>query len=92
MLNPNEEKEFKVLYYFLLQNRSALYTLIFTGGKKVFATFDTCCESDNGLELDDPNYEEFICIVMRNEKTGKLFELNYHNIPTEVYCGDKRII
>ena len=92
MLNPNEEKDFKILYCFFLQNRNALYTLIFAEGKKVFASFDTCCESDNGLELNDPNYEEFICIVMRNEETDKLFEFNYHNMPKEVYCGDKRII
>ena len=92
MLNPNEEKDFKILYCFFLQHRNALYNLIFSRGKKVIASFDTCCESDNGLELDDPNYEEFMCIVMRNEETGKLFELNYHNMPKEVYCGDKRII
>ena len=92
MLNRNEEGNFNKLFDFFLENRNAPCTLIFAEGKKVFASFDTCYESDNELELDDPNYEEFNSIVMRNEETDKLFEFNYHNMPTEVYCGDKRII
>ena len=92
MLNPNEEKEFRKLLNFVYKNEKDFYTLIFADGKKVIASTYTCYESDNDLELDDPNYEEFHSIVMRNQETGKLFEFNYHNMPVEVYCGDERVI
>ena len=92
MLNPNEDGAFKTLFCYFDKHENDLYTLIFADSEKIIATFDTCYESDNELELDDPNYEEFNSIVMRNEETDKLFEFNYHNMPTEVYCGDKKII
>ena len=92
MLNINEEKSFDKLFDFFLKNRNALCNLVFLDGKRLTAKFDTSYESDNELELDDPNYEEFDSIVMRNEETGKLFEFNHHNMPIEVYSEGRRII
>lgn len=92
MLNPNENGPFGILFCYFDEHENDLYELAFADGKKIIATFDTCYESDNALELDDPSYEEFNSIVMKNEETDELFEFNYHNMPIEVYTGGKRII
>ena len=92
MLNPNENGAFETLFGYFDEHENDLYILLFANGNKTTARFDTSYESDNELELDDPNYEEFDSIVMRNEETGKLFEFNYHNMPIEVYSKGRRII
>ena len=92
MLNPNENGTFETLFCYFDEHENDLYTLVFAAGNKIIARFDTSYESDNELELDDPDYEEFDSIVMRNEETGKLFEFNYHNMPIEVYSEGRRII
>lgn len=58
-------------------------------------TIDAICdgdsETDNCLDLDDPAYEEYWMIVFRNLATGKLFEVNYHNMPKEVWCDGEKV-
>jgi len=92
MLSQNERGNFEKLYDFFSKNRKNIYKLTFSDGQTVSAIFDTCYESDNNAGFDDPNFEEFISIVMRNTDSGELFEFNYHDMPLQVYTDEKRII
>ncbi len=91
MLNPNEEGRFKQLLFYVEENPPSVYTL-HIGNTKVLVYFDTCFESDNGLEMDESGYEEFWCIVFQNINTGELFEVNYHNLPDQVWAGKIQVI
>ena len=37
-------------------------------GTEIYAEYVTTDLDDNGLELEDPNYEDFICFIMKIEK------------------------
>ncbi len=56
------------------------------------ARVDCFYETDNGLELDNPNYEEYNAIAFENVETHELFEINYLNLPQAVYCNGERIL
>ncbi len=73
------------------RNIKTNYKLIYSNGSIIDAIADTVYESDNELELDDPNYEEFDSIVFCNKATGKLFEINYHNLPASVWCDGEKV-
>lgn len=66
-------------------------------GTELIASFDTCYESDNDLEMDDEGYEEFYSYVFEiikvlsvkeedsdKYRTHSLFEVNYHTLPIEM--------
>ncbi len=91
MLNKGEEGSFLKVLLALQENPHEIYTLAF-GNNKITATYDTCYEGDNGLDLTDERYEEFMFIVMKIQETGVLFEFNYQNMPDTVYQGNKKII
>lgn len=94
MLNPNENGNFLKLYNYIFNNHcssAAIYTLFFKNGNILEATVDTIYESDNDLELDDPDYEEFESIVFCNKATGTLFEVTYHNLPASVLCNGEKV-
>ena len=75
-------------------------------GTEIYAEYVTIDLDDNGLELEDPNYEDFICFIMKIEKIIKLnkadgfewikdrelFEFNYHNFPDEIYNSKGELI
>ncbi len=52
MLNPNEEGRFKQLLLYVTDNPGSAYALQI-GETTVHARFDTCYESDNGMEMDE---------------------------------------
>lgn len=60
--------------------------------KVIEAKYDTMFETDNGEELDTPEYEEYNAILFENLATHELFEINYKNLPKELYCNGERII
>ena len=82
------------------------FLLSWKNGTKILATFDTTDEDDNGLELEDPNYEEYTSFIMEpkriiclSEKDGfdwvegrELFSFSYHNFPDEIYNSKGELI
>lgn len=82
------------LFLSIDNNSTQIYVLSYSNGDIIEAQVDTCYETDNGLEDDDPNYEEYhACamkivkiIVDKNKKLkeGNLIEINYHNYPQQI--------
>ena len=73
------------------QNKTAIFRFVYND--KVFETkYVTMFESDNGEELDTPEYEEFNVILFENIETHEYIDINYKNLPKELYCNGKRII
>ena len=93
-LNDSEEKIISEFLNIMEKSTNKdLYEMEWQDGTKIVGYCDTIYESDNDLELEDPNYEEYwgvaICIVnivkQGSEIEGKtindLIEINYHNVP-----------
>ena len=90
------------------ENIKDTYLLKWKYGTQVLAKYDTCYESDNDLDLDDPEYEDFVEIVIQIEKLvrfnekdelkkewlqkGHLIGINYHNFPDEIYNSKGKLI
>ncbi len=58
---------------------------------KIACCFDTAYESDNCLEEEDPNYEEYFALCFKRKESDQLFEVCYHNVPNAVYVGNQAI-
>lgn len=90
----NEKQIMEKLFLSINNNANQIYVLTYSNGDVVEAQVDTCYETDNGLEDDDPNYEEYHACAMRivkiiadkNRKLqeGNLIEINYHNYPQQI--------
>ena len=91
MLQPKEKGNFETLLLSAHANPNAIYTFVDCSGASVKALYDTDYETDNGLELDDPEYEEYIGIAFKNISTGNLFEICYKNTPQTVFCDNERL-
>ena len=84
-------KDLPIIRDFLLRKEKVnTYRLFFKDGTQIVADYDGCGDSDNGLEFNDPDYEdlyEFLFIVKKIENKGLELEckegaglwLNYHN-------------
>ena len=95
MFFTDKEKEImEKLFLAIEKNKEDIYVLTFANGDVVEVTVDTCYETDNGLEEDDVNFEEYYACAMKivkvindNNQTfesGKLIEINYHNYPQKI--------
>jgi hypothetical protein len=91
MLNPNEAGRFWDFLLFVHEHTRNSYKFLSQDKSVINALFDTACESDNCLDEDDPNYEEYWILVFQNVENKQLFEINYHNMPVEVYCDGERV-
>lgn len=102
MFFSNKEKRIMgKLFDEISQNENDRFVLSFLNGDVVEARVYTCYETDNGLEEDDTNFEEYhacamkIIKIMANKsqtlENGKIIEINYHNYPQEIKNsrGDK---
>ena len=95
MFFSNEEKRImENLFLSINDNATQIYVLTYLDGDVIEAQVDTCYETDNGLEDDDCNYEEYHACVMKIKKIivdknkklkeGNLIEINYHNYPQQI--------
>lgn len=102
MFFSSEEKRImEKLFVEINKNGNDIFVLSFHNGDVVEAKVDTCYETDNGLEEDDINFEEYhVCAmkivkVITNKsqtlKIDEIVEINYHNHPREIKNsrGDK---
>ena len=82
------------------------FLLSWKNGTQIYAYYCTTDEDDNGLEPEDPNYEEYTSFIMEpkriiclNEKDGfngvedsEIFSFSYHNFPDEIYNSKGELI
>lgn len=93
-LNSKEEKIIGEFLTFLDKKTEAdLLTLKWDSGTEVIGTCLCIYESDNGLELSDPNYEEMWAVAITIKEIiqdgeeihpiseDNIFEVTYHNCP-----------
>ncbi len=99
----NEEKQMMDrLFGSINKNPSEVYILTFSNGDVIEAQADTCFETDNRLDDDDPNYEEYHACAMevvriiadKNKmlKEGQLIEINYHNYPQQIIDSQGNVL
>ena len=107
------DKERKIIESFIKYLSNDIFTkekflLVWKNGTKISATFDTTDEDDNGLEPDDPDYEEYTSFIVRVKKlinfnvldgfkkswleNGVLFEFSYKDFPDEIYNSKGELI
>lgn len=92
--SDNERRIMENLFLSINDNVTQIYILTYSEGDIIEAQVDTCYETDNGLDEDDPAYEEYYAcamkivkiIVDKNQKfkEGSLIEINYHNYPKHI--------
>lgn len=90
-LNEYEEKIIGPFYDLVLKNTDKLFLFELNDGAILKVKFDTECEMDNNLELDDEAYEEFreayfeILEILKDDTNsysiGQLIPINYHCLP-----------
>lgn len=90
ILKEEEQGRFKELLLYCHANPKSVYKLV-TKGNSRLAYYDTDYETDNGLEMDEPGYEEYQGIAFMSVNGEGLFEINYHNLPEEVY-DDRHLV
>jgi hypothetical protein len=91
ILNPKEEGRFYNFFCFITDHKKSSYKFVFADGEIKSGKYFSNAESDNCLELDDPEYEEFWTVIFESIETGDLFEVTYHNMPVEVWCDGIKI-
>lgn len=92
--SDNEKRVMEKLFNSINENPRQMYVITFPDGDIIETKVDTCYETDNGLECDNPDYEEYNACAMRivniiEDKNkifeeGKLLEINYHNYPKQI--------
>ena len=103
-----ERNIIRPFYKYLSDNKFAkeLFLLKWKNGTEILCVFFTGGDDDNGLELEDPNYEEYTSFIMEpkriiclNEKDGfngvedsEIFSFSYHNFPDEIYNSKGELI
>lgn len=66
MFFSNSEKQImRKLFLSIDNNINQIYNLTFSNGDVAEAQVDTCYETDNGLDDDDPDYEEYHDCAMK---------------------------
>ena len=105
-----ERKIIRPFYKYLSDNKfvEESFLLKWKNGTKISATFYTEGNDDNGLEPDDPDYEEYTSFIMDikeiinfNDEDGinldeikkyKAIIISYHNFPDEIYNSKGELI
>ncbi len=90
------------LFLSINDNATQIYILTYLDGDIIEAQVDTCYETDNGLDDDDPDYEEYHACAMKivkiivdktqKLKEGNLIEINYHNYPQQIKNSEGNVL
>ena len=91
MLNPNEAGAFWKFLSFVHKHTKGDYRLKLENGNILECKYFTSAESDNCLDLDDHEYEEYWIVCFKDKHSDYIHEVNYHNIPSEVWCDGEKI-
>ena len=95
-----EEKVMGNLFEDIAMTPYKEYIITFFDGSILRVQHDTCYESDNGLEVNDENYLEYMACAMRiikviidktvekKYKEQMLIEINYMNYPQKIVDSD----
>lgn len=96
-LNEKEEKILMPFRNFVMSNLKSNLELQLNQNTIVTAVFDGEYESDNGLDSDDKNYEEYFAMLFKVVNVLKddgnlisekdIIEINYHNVPLKYKIG-----
>ncbi len=103
MLFHEEEKSTTaILETYEDKHPSTLVILEFKEGDSYKCRFDTAYESENGLELDDPKYDEYYELVYKVEEVitsgpncenpEHIIFINYKHFPTKVIAENGDIV
>lgn len=72
MNNYSKEKKIIMPFYsYVHLNKNTIqdtYLLKWKYGTQVLAKYDTCYDSDNELDFDNPNYDDFMSFIVRVKK------------------------
>lgn len=92
--SDNEKRIMENLFLSINDNATQIYILTYSDGDIIEVQVDTCYETNNGLDDDDPDYEEYHACAMKivkiivdktqKLKEGSLIEINYHNYPQHI--------
>ena len=95
-LNNKEEKKIgNLLSVMEKADPNSQYEFKWNSGTKIVCCPFSTYESDNGLEVEDPDFEEFwviavkiVSIIKEGPELGEItsdniIEINYHNAPQE---------
>ena len=90
-LNDKEKQIFGPFIEYIEANEERKFKFVYGDGSELIVELDTQYESDNGLELEDKEYEEYweaafkILEVLKDDNnvysSGDFILVNYHNIP-----------
>ena len=75
------------LFLSINDNETQIYILTYSDGDIIEAQVDTCYETDNGLDDDDPDYEEYHACAMKI-----VIEINYHNYPQQIKNSEGNVL
>ena len=92
MINSHESETFDFLYNYVHEHNEGVYQITFQDGTEISAEYNTDYETDNGIDIEDIDYEEYVAIVFKNTIDDILFEVNCFNFPTKVIHNGKQII
>ena len=67
ILNEKEKGIIDVFYASILKYQNEIFEFIYDD-RKIICSFDTAYESDNCLDEDNQNYEEYFALIFRNIK------------------------
>ncbi len=100
--SDNERRIMENLFLSINDNATQIYILTYLDGDIIEAQVDTCYETDNGLDDDDPDYEEYHACAMKivkiivdktqKLKEGNLIEINYHNYPQQIKNSEGNVL
>ena len=95
--SEKDREAMQPLFRLIHSHPASSFQITMKDDTQILCTYDTMYETENELEDDDPNYEEFCACLFKIEKilycrpeckekyAGKLYlEVTYHNFPSKI--------